>query len=95
MQYQRSGVLCWFLGISGGHVWHRVRKTQAGRRPGAQKREEEERYFLWQRATARAEDKDDEERQEVTTLTADETTNTVSYGRRRESLVDLIAICDD
>ena len=79
-----------FLGICGGHVWYRVRKAVTGRRPEPPEREEEERYPLWQRARIRAEDEDEEREDNITKSTAG-ATNTISYGGRRESLVELIA----
>ena len=78
-----------FLGICVGHVWYRVQKARTGRRPEPPEREEEDWHPLWQRARIRAED-EDEEREEVTISTAG-ATNTFSNGRRRESLVELIA----
>ena len=81
-----------FLGICVGHIWYRVKKARTGRRPEQQPEREEEEYrpLVWQRARVRAED---EEREEVTISTAG-ATNTISYGGRRESLVELIANAD-
>ena len=64
-----------------------------GRRPEPPEREEEERYPLWQRARIRAEDEDEEREDNITKSTAG-ATNTISYGGRRESLVELIANAD-
>ena len=77
-----------------GHVWYRVRKARTGRRPEPPEREEEDWHPLFrQRARVRAED-EDEESEDVTISTA-RATNTISYGGRRESLVELIAAHDD
>ena len=82
-----------FLGICGGHILYRVRKARSGRRPEPPPEREEEEYYrplVWHRARIRGED---EEREEVTISTAG-VTNTISYGGRRDSLVELIAIAD-
>ena len=82
-----------FLGICGGHVWYRVRKARTERRPEPPAEREEDEYYrplVWQRARIRAED---EEREEVTISTAGDT-DTISYGGRRDSLVELIANAD-
>ena len=79
-----------FLGICVGHVWYRVQNIRAGRRPQPPKREEEKHYpMVWLRARVRTED-EDEEREEVKMSTTG-ATNTVSYGGRGESLVEMIA----
>ena len=80
-----------FLGICVGHVWYRVRKHRTRRRQELppEREEEMERYPLWRRARVRAED-EDEEREGVTISTAGDP-ETLSYGERRESLVELIA----
>ena len=82
-----------FLGISVGHVWYRVQNIRAERRPQPPKREEEKHYpMVWQRARVRAEDEDeDEDEREEVTMSTTGATNTVSYGGRGESLVEMIA----
>ena len=71
-----------------GHVWYRVQKAGAEKRPEPPEREDDEWRHLWQRARVRAED--EEEEREVTMSTAG-ATNTISYEGRKESLVELIA----
>ena len=81
-----------FLGICMGHVWYRVRKARTGRRPQSPKREEEEYYpLVWQRARVRTEDEDENEEREEVTMSTTGATNAISYGGRRESLVEMIA----
>ena len=75
-----------------GHVWYRVQKARTGRRPQSPKREEEEYYpMVWLRARVRAEDEDEDEEREEVTMSTTGATNTISYGGRRESLVEMIA----
>ena len=81
-----------FLGICLGHIWYRVQKARSGRRPEPQLEREEEEYrpLVWRRARVRSEN---EEEEEVTMSTAG-ATNTITYGGRRDSLVELIANAD-
>ena len=93
--YMVLGGICFlvFLGICVGHICYRVKKAGTERRPEPPEREEGEWQHMWQRARVRAEDEDEE--RELVIISTVGTTNTISRGGRRESLVELIADNDD